>query len=164
MASFSPRLQAAHAWIVGLNEKNIDQLASLSADDFIYTVRPASLGMKPVDKKNFSEVFGSLPIKEFNISLPKTADIVETEDVIQFYVSARILAIDDFADRVKFQTTSNGRTAHGFEFKNDFMFTFTFTNDNLIRSVIEFVDSAMVTAAFSKEAIVAEAQSLGAKI
>ncbi|KAG5635998.1 hypothetical protein H0H81_009425 [Sphagnurus paluster] len=140
--SVSPRLQLTHAWITGLNEKNLDRLASLSAEDFISTIRPASLGIKPVGKKEYLERLGSAPIETFNIALPKTGDIIETEEVIQFY------------------TTADGRTAHGFEWKNEYMFTFRFTEDGkLIRSVTEFVDPTVVTTAFSKEAVVAEAQA-----
>lgn len=54
------------------------------------------------------------------------------------------------------KTTSDGKTTHGFPWKNEYIFTFTFEG-NKILSVIEFSDPTVVTTALAKEATVAEA-------
>ncbi|KAG5635997.1 hypothetical protein H0H81_009424 [Sphagnurus paluster] len=126
MAAISPHLQLAHAWIRALNEKKIDQLGSLLADDFLSTVRPASMGIKPLDKEGYLQSLRSIPMKVLTIAIPAAADVVETQDVVQFY------------------TTSEGRSTHGFEYKNEYMFTFTFMDDGLIHGIVEFLDPTAV--------------------
>ncbi|KAF5376971.1 hypothetical protein D9615_007216 [Tricholomella constricta] len=140
MVAVSSHLKLALAWITATNQMNLDQLASMIPDNFVSTIRPASLNVTPANKTEFLERLGGAPIKTFNISLPTTENIVETTDVIQFY------------------TTADGHTSHGFPWKNEYIFTFTFTDNNLIQSVTEFTDPTVVTTAFGKEATLAEIQ------
>lgn len=58
---------------------------------------------------------------------------------------------------ISFQTTANGRTAHGFPWINEYQFSFTFEN-NKILSVTEFTDPTVIVSQLGKEAIAAEAE------
>ncbi|KAG6910648.1 hypothetical protein DXG01_009158 [Tephrocybe rancida] len=138
MVAISTHLQLAFAWVTAVNQLNVTQLRALSSDDFISTIKPASLGLGPAKKEDFLVRFAGAPIANYNISLPAAADIIETKDVVSFY------------------TTANGHTTHGFPWKNEYTFTITYSG-NLIKSVTEFVDPTVVTEAFGNEAIVAQA-------
>ncbi|KAG6910651.1 hypothetical protein DXG01_009161 [Tephrocybe rancida] len=138
MVAISTHLQLAFAWVTAVNQLNLTQLRALSSDDFLSTLRPASLGLGPVNKEDFLVRFAGVPIANLNISLPAAADIIETKDVVSFY------------------TTADGHTAHGFPWKNEYIFTFTYSG-GLIKSVTEFVDPTVITEALGNEAIVAQA-------
>ncbi|RDB24650.1 hypothetical protein Hypma_008243 [Hypsizygus marmoreus] len=122
VAVASAHLKLALAWITYTNSLNTDKLGSIITDNFVSTLRPASLGYPPaVGKQEYLQRLGTAPIKTFNISLPATEDIVETKDVLQFY------------------TTADGQTLNGFPWKNEYIFTFTFAKDKIL-SVTEFTD------------------------
>lgn len=140
MVAVSNHLKLAFAWLAALNDKNLDQLSALASDNFVSIVRPASLGIGPRNKDQFFATLKTAPIKAFNLSQPTTADIIETADVVHFY------------------TTANGQTTHGFPWKNEYYFTFTFASDTKIQSTIEFADPTLATSVLEKEAVVAEAQ------
>ncbi|KAF8061806.1 hypothetical protein FPV67DRAFT_1673416 [Lyophyllum atratum] len=138
MVAVSNHLKLAFAWLAALNAKDIDQLTALSADNYQSIVRPSSLGIVPRTKQEFFATLATAPIKAFNLSLPATADIVESADAVHFF------------------TTSNGQTTHGFPWKNEYDWTFTFSGDKIL-STTEFADPTLATAALTKEATVAEA-------
>jgi len=140
MVAISNHLQLAFAWVNATNQLNYTQLSALSADSFVSIIRPASLGLANRNKTKFIADLKVAPIKTFNVSLPTTDNIIETPNAIQFY------------------TTADGQTTHGFPWKNEYILSFTFASDTLIQSVAEFTDSTVVTTAFGKEAIVAQAQ------
>lgn len=140
MVAVTNHLRLAFAWLTALNQLNITQLSNLASDDFTALARPASLNFGPPrTKEQFLDALKTAPIKTFNFSLPATENIVETRDVVQFF------------------TTTDGQTAHGFPWKNEYIFTFRFTNDK-IKSTVEFYDPIVFQTALGKEATVAEAK------
>ncbi|GLB41563.1 hypothetical protein LshimejAT787_1001630 [Lyophyllum shimeji] len=136
----STHLQLAFNWLIALNQLNVTALDALSTDDFTGLARPASLNFGPPRPK--AEFLGALkdaPIKTFNFSLPTPDNIMESPDVVQFY------------------TTTDGQTAHGFPWKNEYIITFRFQDDK-IKSTVEFFDPIAFKSALGNETIVAEAK------
>ncbi|KAG6909549.1 hypothetical protein DXG01_016797 [Tephrocybe rancida] len=142
MVAISHHLALAFAWINATNHMDFTQLRALSSEDFISKVGPASLGLTPTNKEDFLTRVAGAPIAYFNISLPTQDNIVESADAVYFY------------------TTSNGQTTHGFPWKNEYLYTFTYTDDNLIKSVTEFTDPTLAITALGNEAIVAKAKNI----
>ena len=66
--------------------------------------------------------------------------------------------MNDVLDPLDSRTNSNGTTAHGFPWINEYIFRFDFDQNRKISAVHEFTDSTVVTQALTKEAIVAEAK------
>jgi len=139
MVPVSAHLRLALAWIGVLNTRNVDQMTALISDKFVSTIRPRSLGIPPVGKKEYVDRFVSTPITNFNIALPTDADIIENTNVVEFY------------------TTADGSTKHGFPWKQEYIFTFTYDNDKIL-SVTEFVDASIVTSVIFNETVAAQAQ------
>ncbi|GLB39231.1 hypothetical protein LshimejAT787_0603930 [Lyophyllum shimeji] len=139
MVAVSNHLKLALAWVTALNNLDLDQLSQLAAPDFVSIVRPATLGIGPRNFTAFSDTLKTVPIKTFGYQQPADSDIIETSDVVFFY------------------THANGSTTHGFPWKNEYYFTFTFSNDGKIASTTEFADPGAAEAALQNEAIVAQA-------
>ncbi|KAF9466971.1 hypothetical protein BDZ94DRAFT_1305835 [Collybia nuda] len=139
MVAISTHLKLAFAWITYTNTLSVDKMRPLMSDNFISRLRPASLGYEPVGKEPYLVRLAGAPIKNFNISLPRTEDIVEGKDAIQFY------------------TTADGKTSHGFRWKNEYQFSFTFEGDKIL-SVTEFTDPTIIVDLLGKEATAAEAE------
>ncbi|KAG6855836.1 hypothetical protein H0H87_010386 [Tephrocybe sp. NHM501043] len=140
MVAISQHLTLAFAWITATNQKNFTQLRTLTSPDFVSVIGPASLGLEPTNIEDYITREEGAPIASFNISLPTDDTIVEGNNSIFF------------------ATTSNGRTTHEFPWKNEYLYTFTFSDDNLIKSVTEFSDPTIVATALGNESIVAQAE------
>jgi len=55
------------------------------------------------------------------------------------------------------QTTANGRTKHGFPYKQEYIDTIVFENDK-ISTFIEYIDTTLLNEILTKEKIAAEAE------
>ncbi|KAG6819882.1 hypothetical protein H0H93_007761 [Arthromyces matolae] len=147
MVAISLHLQIAVAWITAINNKNFTQLSSLAADDFLSVVRPISLGFPNANITEFVERLQVSPVVNYNISLPEVANTIEQNDSLVFYVrslSTSLASVIVMDLRCVRQTKGNGYTIHGFPWSTEYMQTFLFTDDNLVLSVIEFGDSALI--------------------
>jgi len=134
----SAHLGLALQWIGLLNTLNYTGMASVMSPNFVSLERPVTLGYPPVGKQAYIDRLKTVPISYFNISLPGTADTVENQDTVVFY------------------TKANGKSKHGFPFLTEYMFTFTFEDDQIL-SIIEFVDPTIVLSFLANETIAGQA-------
>jgi len=135
--SVSLHLQTSLDFITHLDNRNYPAMAATMAPDFTHRFLPATLqgfGKPTRDKEEFIQHVKNLePVFEKLNYLPPL-DIVESNDAVVLHM------------------VTDGKTRSGKPYNNEYIFTFRFNADGVIRSVQEFMDTHYVRGVLAGEA------------
>ena len=68
MVAISPHLKLALAWLSFIDTKDLNGMASILSDNFLWTGRPVTLGIPPMGKQQYITSFKAAPFRYFNPS------------------------------------------------------------------------------------------------